>query len=395
MNERQAAEREVNWINRTESGIRPGRIRCEDFIRGMGASALISGENNHLVAERLLQAIVTEPGGIPTILLTGWPARMPMLRRMQERGMPVVIVDRDNRSYQFLSSMDPESLRSVIRETARDVLTGESFSNAMRLLSVLELLIGQYRPVTLASLDAALELNFEDVVEMAEEQHLSREMISILDRSADTYQDLRSVMQTLKYSFSMVSRSEAEEAFSLRDAVLQGIPLVAIWQVSPRQESMNRALAEEIRSLVSEVFQVRVVVESAVFKNEDPLLDILLDEMRGGRMSLVVVSDNAANMLRGEDKLDGFESYCVGLHNNNRETQRHLNLFGRHMRAETSLTVHRRRPFSLHRETAWGVARTEQPVVWTRDLMGIGGRHKIACANMDGIYLVDRNFFFR
>ena len=112
-------------------------------------------------------------------------------------------------------------------------------------------------------------------------------------------------------------------------------------------------------------------------------------------MSLVVVSDNAANMLRGEEQLDGFESYCVGLHNNNRETQRHLNLFGRHMRAETSLTVHRRRPFSLHRETAWGVARTEQPVVWTRDLMGIGGRHKIACANMDGIYLVDRNFFFR
>ncbi len=395
MNERQLAEREARWINRTESGIRPGRIRCGDFIRGMGASALISGDGAHLAADRLLQAAVSEPEGITTVLLSGWPERMRMLRRMLDRGARGVIIDRENRSYQFLSSLDPEGFRSVFREAAKEALMGESFTDAMRLLSVLEILIGQYRPVTFSSLDAILQLSLDEIVEMAEEQHLSREMIGILDRSADTYQDLRMAAETVRYSFSTISDSEADAGVSLRSAVQQGVSLAAVWQVSPRQEAMNRALTEEIRSLVSEGFRFRVAVESAVFKNEDPLLDLLLDEMRGGRMDLIVVSDNAALMLRGENNLDGFESYYVGMHANNRETQRHLNLFGRHMRADTSVAIHRRRPFSIHRETAWTVARSEQPVVWTRDLMGVMGRHKIACANMDGIYLVDRNFFFR
>ena len=395
MNERQLAEREANWINRREAGIRPGRIRCEDFIRGMGASALISGENNHLVAERLLQALVSQPDGITTILLTGWPRRMPMMRRMLGRGTHGVLIDRENRSYQFMSSQDPEGFRSVLREAAEGVLPGEIFSNAMRLLSVLEILIGQYRPVTFASLDAVLQMGIDEIVEMAEEQHLSREMIGILDRSADAYQDLRMVVETLRYSFSNVSNGESDEGLSLRNVLQQSIPIIALWQVSARQESMNCALAEELRSVVNEGFRIRVVVESAVFKNEDPLLEYLLNEMQGGRLNLVVVSDNAALMLRGERNLAGFESYCIGLHANNMETQRHLNQLGRYMRAEPSATIHRRRPFALYREAAWSVARTEQPVVWTRDLMGIGGRHKIACANMDGIYLVDRNFFFR
>lgn len=403
MSERTYARREAMRSNRVNRNLTPGRITQWDFARQAEGSILCSGSDAPYLGSTLIPQLVARfpRDHRTTVLLTGSGQRMQQVRELVARGMPAIYFDNTNRNYHAMFRQSASAIRQQIHDIAKRTMNGSSLDDLMRFLSVIITLAGHYYPLSLQSVSALLQLPHGDIVQLGRDTRLSPDLIDILNRSSDTCQDLRDILDSAGYALSGISGGEVENGVSLQTAAARGVPMIVLWQMGLDQETLNRALAEDLRAALIANPGIRVIIDSVTFESaEDPLLRLLMENNLRGALELVVISTSAAAMLKDDNNIRYFPNIFISAHSTPTDTERHTAVYGDYNHSEEHLGVHDRRFGQIRMHRQWTVGETRELRIRYNDLQPPAGLFGIPEANIScrigqNLYLVNRNFFFR
>lgn len=280
-----------------------GRTDYNNFFQNIIGDLLIAGYgsgNRTMVADLVCHYI--KKGNLPTVVLSGHTDLFKMLRKRQNEGeiARVMLSWPENRNYHPFYGMSVQQFFRIIRMAAEEMGYGALTDQILVYGSAILNVVSASYPVSLPAVTKLLQYDDDFISDYALQEGLSNVIADSIRANHEGGIVLRRICESLESIFEDVYAGGSDTKHNFLSGSTGDISIMAFYSMASNQKVLNCYLKEELFSTLKHVPKIRVVLDDAVFVDEnDELLNYLFQMKRMGKVELVLISTNVKEAVWG------------------------------------------------------------------------------------------------
>lgn len=384
-----------------------GKVDYHMFFQNIDGHLLMTGTNAgniNLLADMTCDYASREDW-MPTILLTGRPKLLDVLKDRQSQGYirRLAIFGPSSRNFHPMYGMTTPQINRLIAAAGEEMGCGAILDKVfLYAASAIDITSAKY-PVSLPALSALLKEDDDEIASFARQMGMSTVTVDNILGNHEAGIMLRRIIERMEETFENVFLPGNNTKYNFQGGCRGDTKVAAFYQISSNQRLMNAYLKEELYAVLKQTPKIRVILDEVSFMEEgDGLLVYLMQMKRQGSIELIVSSENVKEMLHGAG-LD-FGNVCLFQHSTKGATDDiSKELFGTYQYHYPVCSLGRPPAvfFTLRKDIHWHVATEERLRVRAEDLYPVRGlfggssdHMAVKTTNSSEIYLVLVSEFF-
>lgn len=303
----------------------------EDLAGFMKSDILISGARtdlrNNILARLIYNYSYTDP--CQSLILTKSKSLVNRISAEENIGKSGLIISGfSNKNYGVFTEFNRFEFMDILK-TSLELEKMDGPENTSYLTALISLMFFDKKSTSLEEFIGLSQKIPEDLVKMAEERGVDREIVFDLAQNTKAVRPIRLMAEVFEEVFKNLSRKDEENYISYTDPAYKDVAKVFDMN-SYRPDILNIYLAYLIEK-ISKEGKLRLVVDDIDFLKDDMLFDLIKKLKTNDDVQLIISSKNALNMFMGDKGQVGDFSNMLILPHRSAEVDENLtSIFGKY-----------------------------------------------------------------